>query len=42
MPHVENNRVVESRPAVIGHDVRYVLPISMLAVIVLLQWSMCS
>jgi hypothetical protein len=39
MPHVENNRIVESsdeaRAGVTGHNVRYVLLISTLAVIVL-------
>jgi hypothetical protein len=39
MPHTENNQVVEStteaRAAVTGHNVRYVLLISTLAVIVL-------
>lgn len=39
MPHVENDQVVESkteaRAAVTGHNVRYVLLISTLAVIVL-------
>ena len=39
MPHVENNRIVErsdeARAAVTGHNVRYVLLISTLAVIVL-------
>ncbi|HYC17326.1 MAG TPA: hypothetical protein VEC94_08970 [Pseudolabrys sp.] len=39
MPHVENGRVVkhtdEARAAVTGHNVRYVLLVSMLAVIVL-------
>jgi hypothetical protein len=39
MPHVESNRVVKSsdevRAAVTGHNVRYVLLISTLAVIVL-------
>jgi hypothetical protein len=39
MPHVESNRVVkssdEARAAVTGHNVRYVLLISTLAVIVL-------
>jgi hypothetical protein len=40
MPRVEDNRIVEStteaRGAVTGHNVRYVLVISTLAVIVLL------
>ena len=40
MPHVENDRIVETtneaRAAVTGHNVRYVLLISTLAVIVLL------
>ena len=40
MPHVENNRIVETtneaRAAVTGHNVRYVLLIGTLAVIVLL------
>ena len=40
MPRVEDNRIVEStteaRAAVTGHNVRYVLLISTLAVIVLL------
>jgi hypothetical protein len=40
MPHVENDRIVEStneaRAAVTGHNVQYVLLISTLAVIVLL------
>jgi len=40
MPHVENDRIVEStteaRAAVTGHNVRYVLLIGTLAVIVLL------
>jgi hypothetical protein len=39
MPHVENDHIVESateaRAAVTGHNVRYVLLISTLAVIVL-------
>jgi hypothetical protein len=39
MPHVENDRIVEStneaRVGVTGHNVRYVLLISALAVIVL-------
>ena len=39
MPHVENNRIVETtneaRAAVTGHNVRYVLLIGTLAVIVL-------
>jgi hypothetical protein len=39
MPHIENSRIVESRDearaGVTGHDVRYVLLISTLAVIVL-------
>jgi hypothetical protein len=39
MPHVENDRIVEStneaRAAVTGHNVRYVLLIGTLAVIVL-------
>ena len=39
MPRVENNRIVESateaRAAVTGHNVRYVLVVSTLAVIVL-------
>ena len=39
MPHVENDRIVEStneaRAAVTGHNVQYVLLISTLAVIVL-------
>jgi hypothetical protein len=39
MPHVDNNRIVEStddaRAGVTGHNVRYVLLISTLAVIVL-------
>jgi hypothetical protein len=38
MPHFENNRIVgrsdEARAAVTGHNVRYVLLISTLAVIV--------
>ena len=40
MPRVENNHIVEStteaRAAVTGHNVRYVLVVSTLAVIVLL------
>jgi hypothetical protein len=40
MPRVEDNRIVEStteaRAAVTGHNVRYVLVISTLAVVVLL------
>lgn len=39
MPHIENDRIVEStneaRAAVTGHNVRYVLLIGTLAVIVL-------
>jgi hypothetical protein len=39
MPHTENNRIVENadeaRTAVSGHNVRYVLLVSTLAVIVL-------
>ena len=39
MPHVENDRIVEStneaRAGVTGHNLRYVLMISTLAVIVL-------
>ena len=39
MPHVDNNRIVEStndaRAGVTGHNVRYVLLIGTLAVIVL-------
>ncbi|MGB9657911.1 MAG: hypothetical protein WCB75_22245, partial [Pseudolabrys sp.] len=39
MPHIENDRIVESadeaRAGVTGHNVRYVLLISTLAVIVL-------
>jgi len=39
MPHTENNRIVENadeaRAAVSGHNVRYVLLVSTLAVIVL-------